>query len=131
MRAFGIILSFFFFGSSSRSSIIRSAYDLFEYSHGEPSPDYLTVLRNLTFDNEYVKRALINSARIERTILVEHRRVGDPIMSRRPEDRPNVDRCYTLDGFACGGAGSGKMVTALQLKGGACRLSDDHSAFIA
>ncbi|KAG0150161.1 hypothetical protein CROQUDRAFT_104465 [Cronartium quercuum f. sp. fusiforme G11] len=115
----------------SWSSIIRSSYDLFDYSSGEPDPRYLTVLRMLTFDDEYVKRALINNAKIERTILVEHRREGDPIMCLPREERRNVDRCYTIDGFEVGGAGTGKMVTALNMKRGASRLSNDHTAYIA
>lgn len=91
----------------------------------------MTVLRMLSFDNEYVKRALINSAKIEKTILVEHSREGDPIMALPPTARRNIVNCYTVDGFKVGGAGAGKMVEALIMRNGASRLSNDHSAFIA
>ncbi|WAQ83546.1 hypothetical protein PtA15_3A917 [Puccinia triticina] len=112
-------------------SIIRSRRDLFEYAEGEPAPEYLTVLRALKFENEFVKRALINDLRIEKSILVEHRREGDPIMSKEPRYRRNIDSCFTRDGYKVGGVQGGRGVKALHLYGGPPRLSNDDGSFIA
>jgi len=113
------------------SSIIRSRRDLFDYSMGEPPPEYLTILRALKFEDEYVKRALINDLRIEKSILVEHRREGDPIMSKEPNERRNIDSCFTRDGYKVGGVMGGRAVKALYMYGGPPRLSNDDGSFLA
>ncbi|KAH9825121.1 hypothetical protein DFH28DRAFT_1016562 [Melampsora americana] len=105
-----------------RNPIIRSKPDLFDFSAGEPDEQYRTVLRMLQFEDEFVKRVLINEDKIERTILVNHRREGDPIMSRHPRDRKGVERCFTIDGYKVGGITGGKQVSALSLYQGTPRL---------
>ncbi|EFP93825.1 myosin ATPase [Puccinia graminis f. sp. tritici CRL 75-36-700-3] len=110
------------------SPIIRTRRDLFDYSSGEPGPQFVTILRALHFEDEFVKRALINDMRIEKTILVEHRTEGDPIMSHPP---PNIVSCYTRDGFKVGGVDGGRGVRALTMYNGPPRLSNDDGSFIA
>ncbi|EGG00382.1 uncharacterized protein MELLADRAFT_118060 [Melampsora larici-populina 98AG31] len=105
-----------------RNPIIRSKPDLFDFSAGEPDEQYRTILRMLQFKNEFVKRVLINEDKIERTILVNHRREGDPIMSRHPRDRKGIERCFTIDGYRVGGITGGKQVSALSLYQGTPRL---------
>ncbi|PLW58540.1 hypothetical protein PCANC_00062 [Puccinia coronata f. sp. avenae] len=112
------------------TSIIRSRRDLFDYSAGEPDPEHFTILRALKFDDEFVKRALINDLRIEKTILVEHRRVGDPIMSNPPHLRRNIESCFTRDGFKVGGVNGGMGVKALTLYTGLPRLLNDDGSFL-
>ncbi|KAI9617260.1 hypothetical protein H4Q26_013126 [Puccinia striiformis f. sp. tritici PST-130] len=111
--------------------IIRSRRDLFDYSRGEPGPEYLTILRALKFEDEYVKRAIINDLRIEKSILVEHRRDGDGLMSRAPPQRQNISSCYTRDGYSVGGVQGGLGVKALNLYTGPPRLSSDDGSFVA
>ncbi|EGG00381.1 uncharacterized protein MELLADRAFT_93316 [Melampsora larici-populina 98AG31] len=105
-----------------RNPIIRSRPDLFDFSAGEPDGQYRTILRMLQFEDEFVKRVLINEDKIERTILVNHRREGDPIMSRHPRDRKGIERCFTIDGYRVGGITGGKQVSALSLYQGTPRL---------
>ncbi|KAH9469428.1 hypothetical protein MJO29_003615 [Puccinia striiformis f. sp. tritici] len=112
------------------SPIIRSRRDLFDYTEGEPAPEFLTILRALNFEDELVKRALINDIRIERSILVEHRREGDPIMSNPPHLRRNIDSCFTRDGYKVGGVQGGRGVRALAMYRGPPRLSTDDGSFI-
>lgn len=115
----------------SKASICRTAREEFEYASGEPDENHLTVLRVLSFTDEFVKRALINAAKIEKTILVEHRTIGDPIMTLPPHHRRNIDRCYTKDGYSIGGMTGGGNVMALTLYRGAPRIAPDRSDYIA
>ncbi|KZT57823.1 P-loop containing nucleoside triphosphate hydrolase protein [Calocera cornea HHB12733] len=55
------------------SPITISGRDIFDYSHAEPAPEILTFLRVLQFKDEWVKRILINSHRIETTLLCHTR----------------------------------------------------------
>lgn len=112
-----------------KSPIIRSRRDLFDYSHGEPGEDYFTIFRALSFQDEYVKRALINDLRIEKTILVNHRRDGDPIMSQEADLRPNIESCYTRDGYRVGGIQGGKQSFGLTMYPGPPRLTRDDGSF--
>ena len=81
-------------------SIIVAGVDLFDYSDGEPAPQYLTVLRALEvytrphhpgpsslltavlpqISDPYVLRVLINAARIERNLLAHTRAEGDNLV---------------------------------------------------
>jgi len=114
-----------------KAPIIRSRRELFDYSGGEPRPEFFTILRALKFKDEHVKRALINDLRIEKSILVEHRLEGDPIMSDPPHLRRNIEACYTRDGFRVGGVDRGRAVRALNMYKGPPRLSQDDGSFIA
>ncbi|KAF7728561.1 Structural maintenance of chromosomes protein 6 [Apophysomyces ossiformis] len=76
----------------SHTPILVAKRDLFDYSEGEPDPKYLTVLRAVHFDNEWVKRQYIISNNIEQTLLMENREEADRLMLNRPH---NVKRCYT------------------------------------
>ncbi|KZO95925.1 P-loop containing nucleoside triphosphate hydrolase protein, partial [Calocera viscosa TUFC12733] len=55
------------------SPITISGRDLFDYSHAEPPPNILTLLRVLQFKDEWIKRIFINSHRIETTLLCQNR----------------------------------------------------------
>ncbi|KAI8874481.1 P-loop containing nucleoside triphosphate hydrolase protein [Ramicandelaber brevisporus] len=79
-----------------KSNIYVTAMELFDYSQGEPSVNINTMLRVLDFENEFVKRILINTFKIEASALVEQRRDADDFMKNQPY---NVERCYTMDGF--------------------------------
>ncbi|TFY54390.1 hypothetical protein EVJ58_g8895 [Rhodofomes roseus] len=66
----------------NRNSIIISEVDLFDYSHGEPPPGILTVLRVLDVSDPYVLRVIINSAGIESTYVARSRAELDDILLR-------------------------------------------------
>ncbi|KAH9936685.1 P-loop containing nucleoside triphosphate hydrolase protein [Fomitopsis serialis] len=66
--------------TNNRNSIIISEVDLFDYSHGEPPPDILTVLRVLDVSDQYVLRVMINSASIESTYVARTRAQLDNIL---------------------------------------------------
>lgn len=109
-----------------KAQIIRTRRDLFDYHEGEAPLEHLTILRALEFDDEFIKRALINDLRIEKTILVKHRTEGDPIMTLPRQQRANIDICYTIDGYKVGGVTGGKGVNALKWNKGPSRLSRDN-----
>lgn len=81
--------------------MIVAKYDLFSYEEGEPDEKYLTILRALEFDNEWVKRQLIISSDIEKTILMEDREEANKVMYNRPH---NVKTCYTSSCVQVGAA---------------------------
>ncbi|CAH7690117.1 hypothetical protein PPACK8108_LOCUS25362 [Phakopsora pachyrhizi] len=110
--------------------IIRTNRELFDYSRGEPAPEHRTILRVLDIDDEFVKRALINDARIEKSILVHHRTDGEPIMTGPGNSRFNIDTCYTKDCYRVGNAAGTRQVTALRPYKGAPRISADQASFI-
>ncbi|VDB98254.1 unnamed protein product [Peniophora sp. CBMAI 1063] len=60
--------------------IIVAGIDLFDYSRGEPDERYLTILRALEIDNEYVKRVLVDRAHIERLMLFRERKEADAVL---------------------------------------------------
>ncbi|CAL1712529.1 unnamed protein product [Somion occarium] len=61
-------------------SIYVADVDLFDYSKGEPPEDLLTVLRALEVSNPFVLRLLINSSRIESTILAQSRQDAERLL---------------------------------------------------
>ncbi|RUS16430.1 hypothetical protein BC937DRAFT_91201 [Endogone sp. FLAS-F59071] len=73
--------------------------DMFDFSGGQPDPRFLTVLNVLEFDDEWVKRFIVDDRRIESIILVNERREGDEIMLTRP---PRVTRCISKDNYELG-----------------------------
>ncbi|GAN06536.1 P-loop containing nucleoside triphosphate hydrolase protein [Mucor ambiguus] len=82
-------------------SVFVSDYDIFDYSSGEPDPQYLTVLRALKFNDEWVKRQLITTNKIERMLLMHDRQEADDLMYRGPPR--NIDLCFTKEGYKVGG----------------------------
>ncbi|KAG0176448.1 Structural maintenance of chromosomes protein 6 [Apophysomyces sp. BC1021] len=77
----------------SRTPVVVAKRDIFDYSHAEPDSQYLTILRALRFDDEWVKRQYIVSNNIEQTLLMEDRAEADALMfNNKPR---NVRYCYT------------------------------------
>ncbi|EPQ51081.1 hypothetical protein GLOTRDRAFT_49654 [Gloeophyllum trabeum ATCC 11539] len=62
------------------TTILISEVDMFDFSHGEPPSNVLTVLRALDISDPYVLRLLVNAHNIERTVLAEDRAEGDRIL---------------------------------------------------
>jgi chromosome segregation ATPase len=80
--------------------IVVAEYDMFDYSSGEPDEKYLTCLRALKFNDEWVKRQLITSNKIEKMLLMEDRQLADEIMMSKQH---NIDLCFTSEGYKVGG----------------------------
>ncbi|KAJ2161894.1 Structural maintenance of chromosomes protein 6 [Coemansia sp. RSA 552] len=115
-----------------QSRIIICKRELFDYSQGEPSADFVTVLRALDFSDELVKRQLINLNRIEQIILVEQRSVGDRVMASNNGGFPrNVTACLSADGYNVGARGGGLSTQAMRLVRPSSRLGEDISQAIA
>lgn len=87
----------------------------------------MTILSVLAFENEFVKRVLIDQNKIEQTILVNHRLDGEPIMMNPPK---NVLRCYTHDASKIGYRKETKTFDPLRLRKGVPRLTKDLEAYI-
>ncbi|KAJ2237875.1 Structural maintenance of chromosomes protein 6 [Coemansia sp. RSA 485] len=114
-----------------QSRIIICNTELFDYSAGEPSTEYMTMLRALDISNEVVKRQLINLNRIEQVILVEQRALGDKIMSSNNGGFPkNVIACLTVDGYSVGSRSGGLSTQAMNLVRQSSRLGGDITAVI-
>ncbi|KAJ1888673.1 metalloprotease, partial [Kickxella alabastrina] len=115
-----------------QSRIVICKPELFDYSNGEPSTEYLTILRALEISNELVKRQLINLNRIEQIILVEQRALGDKIMVSNNGGFPrNVTACLTVDGFSVGSRSGGLSTQSVNLIKNTNRLGDDIGHAIA
>ncbi|CAG8528519.1 9863_t:CDS:10 [Gigaspora rosea] len=113
------------------SPIIVGEDDHFDYSSGEPSSRYLTILRALHFDDEGVKRRLIIQHHIESVILVEKRAEADMIMNNNGNGFPyNVSACYTVDGFKVGHRGGGFLTQSIYTYRGPARFTQDIDAQI-
>ncbi|CAG8497689.1 11743_t:CDS:10 [Ambispora leptoticha] len=109
-----------------KSPIIVGTDDPFDYTNGEPSPQFLTILRVLQFDSEQVKRVFINDKSIESTILIENRSEADEIMYNHGRGYPhNVSACYTIDGFKIGHRGGGYSTQAMRIYNGPSRFTTD------
>ncbi|KAG1468450.1 hypothetical protein G6F56_003822 [Rhizopus delemar] len=94
--------------------IMVAPYDLYDYSSGEPDEKYLTALRALSFQDEWVKRQMIISNKIECTLLMEDREEADHLMLNRPR---NVELCFTSTGHQVGGKSGMKTDTLEHYKG--------------
>ncbi|KAJ1734410.1 Structural maintenance of chromosomes protein 6, partial [Coemansia biformis] len=115
-----------------QSRIIVCSQELFDYSQGEPSSEYMTILRAVDIDNEVVKRQLININRVEQIILVEHRAMGDKVMVSNNGGFPrNVTACLSADGYNVGARGGGLSTQAVNLVRPSSRLGEDISQAIA
>ncbi|EIE85364.1 hypothetical protein RO3G_10074 [Rhizopus delemar RA 99-880] len=101
--------------------IMVAPYDMFDYSSGEPDEQYLTALRALTFKDEWVKRQMIISSKIECTLLMDNREEADRLMMKRPR---NIDLCFTSSGHKVGGK-SGMKTDSLQTYRGFPRFQND------
>ncbi|KAF8940184.1 P-loop containing nucleoside triphosphate hydrolase protein [Dissophora ornata] len=94
------------------SDIILTKKVIFDYRGKEPATNFVTINRILDFDNEWVRRLLIDKNSIESTILVEKRSDADRITSSGREGGfpENVSQCFTMDlvrvGDRQGGASS-------------------------
>ena len=111
-----------------RVQIFTAAPDLFDYAHGEPSAEILTVLRALEIDDPHITRALITSADIEKSALVRERAQGDRLLRAAPA---NVLRCFSLDLFRITGGPTGSSTQTLNKAPGAPRFATDTRAQVA
>ncbi|KAI8970307.1 P-loop containing nucleoside triphosphate hydrolase protein [Mycotypha africana] len=102
--------------------IIVAEYDLFDYSDGEPDEQYLTVLRALKFEDEWVKRQLIIANKIEKMLLMDDRQRADEIMYNRPR---NIDLCFTSNGYKVGGKSGSMKTESVEIYRGASRFQTD------
>ncbi|KZT41654.1 P-loop containing nucleoside triphosphate hydrolase protein [Sistotremastrum suecicum HHB10207 ss-3] len=96
----------------SNTSIVVAKFDLFDYSRGEPAPEYLTALRALDIENEWVKRVLINGSHIESIYLSDTRAQGEHLLSTIPRGGTG----WSLDLFIVRnfGGGSGKSTNFME-----------------
>ena len=72
--------------------IINISTEPIDTHDGEPDPDFLTALRALNINNEYVKKALVMFASIERILLIKDPTEARAVMMSRLR---NVDSTYT------------------------------------
>ncbi|KAJ2466250.1 Structural maintenance of chromosomes protein 6, partial [Coemansia sp. RSA 2322] len=109
-----------------QSRIIICKAELFDFSQGEPSPEFVTILRSLDVRDEVVKRQLININRIEQIILVEQRSDGDKVMMSNSGGYPrNVIACVSADGYNVGSRSGGLSTQAINLVRPSSRLGED------
>ncbi|KAI0632483.1 hypothetical protein C8Q77DRAFT_927990 [Trametes polyzona] len=64
----------------NNAQIIIAGVDMFDFSAGEPAPQYLTVLRALEVSDQYVLRQLVNSLHIESMLLAKTRSEADQML---------------------------------------------------
>ncbi|KAF9585666.1 Structural maintenance of chromosomes protein 6 [Lunasporangiospora selenospora] len=92
------------------SDVVITRKVLFDYN--EPASRFLTINRVLEFDNEWVRRILIDKNSIEQSILMEKRSEADKVMVSGPRGGfpENVSGCFTINlirvGDRSGGAAS-------------------------
>lgn len=106
--------------------IMVADYDLFDYSSGEPDQRYLTVLRAIKFEDEWVKRQFIIFNKIEKILLMEDRAEADDIMLHQPK---NIHLCFTSSGHKVGSK-SGMKTETLDAYRGPPRFQTDIDAEI-
>ncbi|KAF7299670.1 p-loop containing nucleoside triphosphate hydrolase protein [Mycena chlorophos] len=78
----GILKKILADAGNSRTVIHKFSPDLFDYQHGEPPEDVLTVLRALEIDDPHVLRILINRLGIESRVLAPTRKEAEQILRR-------------------------------------------------
>ncbi|KAF8986017.1 Structural maintenance of chromosomes protein 6 [Entomortierella lignicola] len=107
------------------SDILLTKKVLFEYRDKEPASNFLTVNRVLEFDNEWVRRLLIDKNAIESTILIEDRAEADRVTSsgRGGGFPDNVSQCFTLGLFRVGDRQGGSASITMNKYRGPPRLS--------
>ncbi|KAF9968831.1 Structural maintenance of chromosomes protein 6 [Mortierella alpina] len=109
------------------SDILLTKRVLFDYRSKEPSTQFLTINRVLDFDDEWVRRLMIDKLMIESTILVEKRAEADRITSsgRNGSFPDNVTQCFTLDLVRVGDRSGGAASIMMQHYRGPPRLSQN------
>ncbi|KAG0046118.1 Structural maintenance of chromosomes protein 6 [Gryganskiella cystojenkinii] len=107
------------------ADIIRTKRVIFDYSHKEPSSRFLTINRVLDFDDEWVRRLLIDKNQIENTILIERRDEADRVTSSGPNGGfpENVGQCFTADLIRVGDRNGGASSIMMSKYRGPPRLS--------
>ncbi|KAF9156913.1 Structural maintenance of chromosomes protein 6 [Linnemannia schmuckeri] len=108
-----------------QSDIILTRKVIFDYSDKEPSDRYLTINRALEFDDEWVRRLMIDKNAIESTILVATRREGDVVTSSGPGGRfpVNVGACFSKDMWRVGDRAGGASSSSVNRYRGPPRLA--------
>ncbi|GJJ74285.1 structural maintenance of chromosomes protein 6 [Entomortierella parvispora] len=108
-----------------KADVIRTKRVIFDYSHKEPSTRFLTINRILDFDDEWVRRLLIDKNSIESTILVEQRQEADRITSSGPNGGfpEGVSQCFTVDLIRVGDRSGGASSLMMRRYNGPPRLS--------
>ncbi|KAI7868513.1 P-loop containing nucleoside triphosphate hydrolase protein [Spinellus fusiger] len=76
----------------ARTPIYVARYDIFDYSREEPNEKYLTILRAIKFEDEWVKRQMIIANHIEKILLMSNREEAEQIMLKTPA---NIRGCFT------------------------------------
>ncbi|KAJ8660440.1 hypothetical protein O0I10_003898 [Lichtheimia ornata] len=109
------------------TTIFVAKHDIFDFSASEPDEKYVTMMRALEFDNEWVKRQLVIVASIQQIILVHERRQGDEIM--RNSGPKNVKTCFSKDCYKIG-AKKGLRSEAMNKYNGPPRLTSDVGSAI-
>lgn len=105
----------------------------FNFQSGEPNQSYSTILRSLRFENDFVKRVLIDLHKIESTILIENRADADKTMYNKPE---KVKACFSLksdgsgDGFRVGGRQGGSGTAPFRAYRGRYRIRGDRRSIL-
>ncbi|KAG0318300.1 Structural maintenance of chromosomes protein 6 [Linnemannia gamsii] len=109
----------------SQSDIILTRKVIFDYRDKEPSDRFLTINRALEFDDEWVRRLMIDKSAIESTILVKTRREGDVVTSSGPNGRfpVNVSQCLSQDMWRVGDRGGGASSSPVNRYRGPPRLA--------
>ncbi|KAG0312255.1 Structural maintenance of chromosomes protein 6 [Dissophora globulifera] len=109
------------------SDIILTKRIIFDYRDKEPASNFLTINRILEFDDEWVRRLLIDKNSIESTILVEKRSDADRITSSgRDGGFPeNVSQCFTIDLVRVGDRSGGASSIMMTKYRGPPRLTKD------
>lgn len=102
--------------------ILMGSDEAFDWSAGEPNERITTILRVIDFDDDFVKRQLINNMHIERCAIVARREDGDALMR---SNCANVRICFTLDLFRVEGGNTGSHSQTITQYQGAPRLSSD------
>ncbi|KAF9906997.1 Structural maintenance of chromosomes protein 6 [Linnemannia zychae] len=110
-----------------KSDIILTRKVIFDYRDKEPSDRFLTINRALEFDNEWVRRLMIDRSAIESTILIQTRREGDVVTSSGPNGRlpVNVSACVTRDMWRVGDRAGGASSSPVNRYRGPPRLAAD------
>ncbi|KAJ2631828.1 Structural maintenance of chromosomes protein 6, partial [Coemansia sp. RSA 1694] len=114
-----------------QSNIVICKPELFDYSKGEPDSRFTTMLNVLDFQDEVVKRQLINLNRIEQIILVDKRVEGDKIVvANNGKLPPNVIACMTADGYQVGSRSGGLSTQSTNLVRETTRLGENIATAI-
>ena len=75
----------------------------FDFSHALPDPSLTTLLDVLTFEDELVRNLLIDTMRIEGTLVVKERHLGDDFMRRNDPRDTKIFQCLSADCYRLGG----------------------------